>query len=189
MQANYDSTSPKYFHIASILGKRQSQLYDKNSIIGKWMSSKNTVELINGTLFTHGGIHPEIVNYDVNLSEINQITSESYYTPYYPKLEKTKEQFLNLTYSGISWYRGYFKDDLSQEDINSVLRKFNANSIVVGHTLQSKVNRTHNGKVIGIDVKHPKDYHKNFPNSKSEGLLIENDKYYRVLHDGNKVEI
>ena len=189
MQGNYDATSPKYFHIASILEKRQSQLYDENSILGKWMSSKNTIELINGTLFTHGGIHPEIVNYDVNLSELNQITSENYYIPYYPKLEKTKEQFLNSTYTGIAWYRGYFKDDLTQKDVELCLRKFNANSIVVGHTLQPKVNRSYEGKVIAIDVKHPKDYHKNFPNSKSEGLLIENDKYYRVLDNGNKVEI
>lgn len=189
MQGNYDSTSPKYFQISSILEKNQTQLYDKNSVLGKWMSSKNTIELINGTLFTHGGVHPEIVNYDVNLNEINEITSERYYTPYYPKVEKTEEEFLNSTYSGISWYRGYYKEDLSQEDIDSILQKFNANAIAVGHTLQSEVNRTFNGKVIGIDVKHPKDYHMNFPNSKSEGLLIENDKYYRVLNDGNKVEI
>ena len=51
------------------------------------------------------------------------------------------------------------------------------------------MNRKFNGKVIGIDVKHPKDYHKNFPNSESEGLLIEKGKYYRVLHNGQKVEI
>lgn len=189
MQGNFDSASPKYFHIASILEKKQTQLYDENSILGKWMSSKNTIELINGTVFTHGGIHPDIVNYDVNLNEINEITSKRYYKPYYPKAEKTKEQFLNSTYSGISWYRGYYKEDLSQEDIDLVLGKFNANAIVVGHTLQSEVNRTFDGKVIGIDVKHPKDYHKNFPNGKSEGLLIDGDEYYRLLHDGEKEEI
>lgn len=187
MQGNFDSSSPKYFHIASILGKRQAQLYDENSILGKWMSSKNTIEIINGTLFTHGGLHPDIINYDVALGEINQITRDNYYTPYYPKPENTKEQFLNSTYRGIFWYRGYFKDDISQEDINSILQKFNAKSIVVGHTLQPKINRIYDGKVIGIDVKHPKDYHMNFPNGKSEGLLIENDHYYRVLNDGEKI--
>ena len=51
------------------------------------------------------------------------------------------------------------------------------------------MNKTYNGKVIGIDVFHPKDYHKNWPNGKSEGLLIENDKYYRVFADGKKKEI
>jgi len=189
MQGNYDSSSPKYFHVASILEKQQRQLYDSNSFIGKWMASKNTMELINGTLFTHGGIHPDLVDYNLNIDEVNKITSNNYYKPFYPKSEKTKEQFLNSTHTGISWYRGYFKDDLTQEDVELGLQKFNAKSVVVGHTLQSKVNRKYNGKVIGIDVKHPKDYHKNFPNSKSEGLLIEGDKYYRVFHDGKKTEI
>ena len=189
IQGNYDSSSPKYFHVASILEKQQRELYDSNSFIGKWMASKNTIELINGTIFTHGGIHPDLVDYNLNIDEINEITSNNYYKPFYPKSEKTKEQFLSSTHTGISWYRGYYKDDLTQEDIELGLHEFNAKSIVVGHTLQSKVNRKYNGKVIGIDVKHPKDYHKNFPNSKSEGLLIEGDKYYRVFHDGKKEEI
>jgi len=51
------------------------------------------------------------------------------------------------------------------------------------------VNRQYNGKVIGIDVKHPKDYQKYWPKGKSEGLLIKNDKYYRVFADGDKQEI
>jgi hypothetical protein len=189
MQGNYESASPKYFHVSAILEKQQNELYDSNSLIGRWMASKNTLELINGNLFAHGGIHPDIVDYNLNLDEINRIISINYYKPYYPKKENTKEQFLTSTNTGISWYRGYFKDDLTQEDVESGLNVFNAKSIVVGHTLQSKVNRQYNGKVIGIDVKHSKDYHKNWPNKKSEGLLIEENKYYRVFANGEKKEI
>ncbi len=171
-QGNYESTSPKYFHVAAILKKKQSELYDSNSFIGKWMASKNSIELINGTLFTHGGLHPKIVDYDLSLDEINNIVRNNYYKPYYPNPVKSKEQLLISTHTGISWYRGYFKEDLTQEDVERGLNKFNARSIAVGHTLQSKVNRQFNGKVIGVDVKHPNDYHKNFPFQKSEGLLI-----------------
>lgn len=188
-QGNYESTSPKYFHVAAILKKKQTELYDSNSFIGKWMASKNSIELINGTLFTHGGLHPKIVDYDLSLDEINNIVRNNYYKPYYPNPVKSKEQFLISTHTGISWYRGYFKEDLTQEDVERGLNKFNARSIAVGHTLQSKVNRQFNGKVIGVDVKHPNDYHKNFPFQKSEGLLIEGDKYYRILHNGEREEI
>ena len=59
----------------------------------------------------------------------------------------------------------------------------------MGHTIQSKVNRQYEGKVIGIDVKHPNDYHKNWPHKNSEGLLIEGDKYYRVLANGTRERI
>ena len=73
--------------------------------------------------------------------------------------------------------------------MEGILNTFNAKAIVVGHTLQRKVNKVFNGKVIGIDVKHPKDYAKSIPNKRSEGLLIENGRYYRVLNDGVKKEL
>lgn len=189
MQENYESSSPKYFHVAAILGKKQSELYDSNSLIGKWMASKNTIEIINGTLFTHGGLHPNLVDYNIDLDGINQIVRNNYYKPFYPNSVKSVEQLLISTHTGISWYRGYFKDDLTQEDVERGLNKFNAKSIAVGHTLQTKVNRKFNGKVIGVDVKHPKDYHNNFPTPKSQGLLIDGNKYYRVMYNGEKEEI
>lgn len=189
MQANYGAAAPKYRAIAGILGKNQSDLYSPNSVIGQWMSSKNTIELINGNLFAHGGIHPDLAGYTSSLDEINQLIRRNYYKPYYPKTEKTVEQLLTSTRTGICWYRGYFKEDLTQEQIEKGLNKFNAKSIIVGHTLQSKVNRKYKGKVIGIDIKHPKDYHKSWPNQKSEGLLIEAEQYFRVLYDGVRMEI
>lgn len=189
MQGDYGASAEKYLAVANVLGKVQSELYNPNSFLGKWVSSKNALELINGNLFAHGGIHPDVADSKLTLDEINQVIQSNYYKPSYPKKEKTIEQLLTSTKTGICWYRGYFKDDLTQEQVDRGLNKFKAKSIVVGHTLQSKVNKTYNGKVIGIDVFHPKDYHKNWPNGKSEGLLIENNKYYRVFADGKKEEI
>ncbi|WP_282042737.1 metallophosphoesterase [Winogradskyella flava] len=189
MQGDYGATAEKYLILSNILGKRQSQLYSQNSFLGKWLSSKNAIEIINGNLFAHGGIHPDIADSKLSINEINQIIKSNYYKPYYPKNENTIEQLLLSTKRGICWYRGYFKDDLSQEEVERGLNVFNAKTIVVGHTLQSKVNKTYNGKVIGIDVFHPKDYHKNWPSGESEGLLIENDIHYRVFADGRKKEL
>lgn len=189
MQGNFENTSPKYYHVSSILKRRQTDLYGTNSFLGKWMSSKNSIEKINGILFAHGGIHPDLARYKTNLDEVNQIVRSNYYNPYYPNPQKNLEQLLISSHKGIAWYRGYFKDDFSQEDVEKGLSIFDAKSIVVGHTLQSKINRQYNGKVIGIDVKHPKDYSKSLPEKKSEGLLIENNQYFRVLHNGIKKEI
>ena len=189
MQGNFDSAADKYLAVSRILEKTQSELYDNMSFLGKWLSSKNSIELINGILFAHGGIHPDVVDTKLSLDEINQSIRSNYYRAYYPKVKKTNVQLLTSNKTGICWYRGYFRDDLTQEQVDAGLNKFNAKSIVVGHTLQSKVNRQYNGKVIGIDVKHPKDYQKHWPKGKSEGLLIENDTYYRVFADGDKKEI
>lgn len=100
----------------------------------------------------------------------------------------TSPQMISPT-KGPSWYRGYFQDDLSQGDVEATLRAFNANTVVVGHTLQRKVKKMYNGKVFAIDVNHPKDYRKSWPHQESEGLLIQDGKYYRLLHDGTEIEL
>lgn len=189
MQGNFDSAADKYLAVSGILEKTQSELYDENSFIGKWLSSKNSIEIINGNIFAHGGIHPDIANSSASLDEINQSIRSNYYRAYYPKVKKTEEDLWISNKKGICWYRGYFREDLTQKQVDAGLNKFNAKAIVVGHTLQLKVNRQFNGKVIGIDVKHPKDYKNYWPKGKSEGLLIKNDKYYRVFDNGKKKEI
>lgn len=189
MQGNYKVAADKYLAVSAFLGKFQSELYNQNSFLGKWMASKNTVEIINGNLFVHGGIHPEIADSKLSLNAINELIRSSYYKPYYPKKEKNIEQLLTSNKTGVCWYRGYYKDNLTQEEVEKGLNKFNAKAVIVGHTLQSKINRQYNGKVIGIDVKHPKDYKKHWPYQESEGLLIKGNKYYRVLKNGEKKEI
>ena len=154
------------------------------------MASKNTLELINGNLFTHGGIHPDIANYNITIDEVNEINRDNYYLSWFPKPKQGIEQLITSSRKGICWYRGYFKDDLSQEDVEKGIEKFNAKAVILGHTVQRKIKKLYNGKVLGIDVKHPKDYNKNWPNKKSEGLLITTDgKYYRVFTNGDKKEL
>ena len=85
MQGQYKSAEQKYYAVASILGKQQYDLYSKNSVLGRWMSSKNTIESINGTLFAHGGIHPEIAETNLTLDDINQINRANYYQRHFPK--------------------------------------------------------------------------------------------------------
>lgn len=189
LQGQYKSAEQKYYAIASILGRQQFNLYDQNSFLGRWISSKNTIELINGVLFTHGGIHPEIADLDVTINDLNRINRENYYNRYFPKPEKNIEQKILSTKKGICWYRGYFRDNLSQEEVEKGIKKFNAKAIVVGHTIQSRVKQYYNKKVFAIDVKHPNDYLNSWPNRKSEGLLIENNNYFEVLYDGTKKEL
>ncbi len=189
MQGMYMSAAERYYAVAAILGKQHHHLYDSNAFIGRWLASKNSIERINGHLFVHGGLHPDLAGRDISLKEINVICRKNYFLTYFPKPEKTIDQLVLSNKTGISWYRGYFKDDLKQEAIDKTLAHFEATTVVVGHTLQSKVTSHYDGRVIGIDVKHGKDYHKSWPNQRSEGLLIANDKYYRVLHDGSKKEL
>ncbi|WP_299114887.1 metallophosphoesterase [uncultured Winogradskyella sp.] len=186
MYGDYEAASLKYTFVSSIIGKTQSNLYDTNSVLGRWLSSKNVIESINGYLFAHGGLHPDVASLNISLEDINTLLRNNYYTAPYPKANKQKIDLLLSSKTGVCWYRGYFKDDLTIEDVKKPLDKFNAKVIIVGHTIQSKVKSHYNGSVIAIDVSHPKDYHKNWPHKTSEGLFIENGMYQRVLSDGTK---
>lgn len=186
LQGIHEYASMKYFHVASILGKHQHELCGPDSFLGRWLASKNTIEKINGYLLIHGGLHPDIAGTDLNLNDINRIVRAHYTRPYYPKPDESPGQLLISTETAPSWYRGYFKNRISQDEVNAGLDKFGARSVVVGHKLQHKVNKSFDGKVIGIDVNHPSDFHKNWPAYDSEGLLIDGDKLYRAFHDGER---
>ena len=190
MQGNHKYAKYKYNLMASVLGKKQYELYDTLSHIGRWMNSKNVVENINGQLFVHGGLAPELTSLDLTIEEINAFARVNYYQPYYPKKSAPKKERLLLSSKTAPyWYRGYFKDGINQQAIEESLLKFGGETVVVGHTIQAKVNRSFQGKVIGIDVQHPKDYYKYFPKPNAEGLLIQGNRYFRVLHDGTLIEL
>lgn len=189
LQGKFKSASYKYNGVAAILGKQQHNLYDENAFLGRWMTSKNTLELINGYLFAHGGIHPEFAKYNITIDEVNHINRDNYRKAFFPKPEETVEQLITSSTKGISWYRGYFNEDLSQEEVEKGINQFNAKAVVVGHTLQWNVNKLFNGKVYAIDVKHPKDYSKQWPFKKSEGLLITQGEYFQVLANGEQKQL
>lgn len=184
LQGNYQSAHEKYFYIAGILGKQQFQLFDENALLGRWLASKNVLEIINGVAFVHGGLHPDIAKHEVSADQINEIVRAGYRALYYTPVTETTESFLRSSTTGPAWYRGYFKDDLSQQEVEQGLAAVGANAVVVGHTLQGKVNAQYNNKVFAIDVKHPKDYLVSFPLRSSEGLLIKNGEYFRLLENG-----
>jgi hypothetical protein len=186
LQGNFQTANEKYFHIAGILGKQQLQLFDNNALLGRWLASKNVLEVINGVAFVHGGLHPDLAVHRVSVPEINRIVRAGYRTPYYSPVAVTTETFLRSGTTGPAWYRGYFKDDLSQQQVEKTLAAVGAGAVVVGHTLQGKVNATHNDKVLAIDVKHPKDYLTSFPLRSSEGLRIEGGQRFRLLDNGEK---
>ena len=184
LQGNYQSANEKYFYIAGMIGKQQYQLFDDNAVLGRWLASKNVLEIINGVAFVHGGLHPDIAKHGLPVEDINRIVRAGYRSLYYTPEEVTRESFLRSSTTGPAWYRGYFKDDLSQQEVEQGLAAVGAQAVVVGHTLQGKVHDMYDKKVFAIDVRHPKDYLTSFPLRASEGLLVKDGKYFRLLEDG-----
>lgn len=188
LQGNYFKASMKYFYAAAVLDRPQYELLGETSFLGQWMASKNTVEIIDGYLFTHGGLSPDLQEYETTLSEINDITRRNYRKPYFPKGKEDLESVLTSTTNGPAWYRGYFKSQ-EKESIKKGLEQFHAHTIVVGHTLQKNVRKLHDGLVYDVDVNHPKDYAKRWPTYKSQGLLIKDGSVNRLYHNGKSKQL
>jgi Calcineurin-like phosphoesterase len=184
LQGNFQTANEKYFHIAGILGKQQHELFTDDAVLGRWLASKNVVEVINGVAFVHGGLHPRLAEWSITVDEIKQTVRAGYRTPWYTPTTETKESFLRSGTTGPAWYRGYFKDDLTPQQVERGLQVVGAKAIVVGHTLQSRVQARHDNRVFAIDVRHPKDYLTSFPIRRSEGLMIRDGVYTRLLEDG-----
>jgi len=190
IQGDNRYSKSKYKNVSAILGLKQFQLYDTTMYLGQWLNKKNVIEKIGSYLFVHAGLSPELVNERVELEEINRISRNNYQKAYYPKQNQNQKESLVLSsQTSPYWYRGYFEDDLQQSQIDKILDYYDCSQIIVGHTIQDKVNRIFDGKIIGIDVEHPKDYYKYFPKLHAQGLLIENKKFYRIDDEGKKTEI
>ncbi len=170
----------KYLDNASFLNQKYVTLYDENSELGRWLRTKNIVEKIGDIMFAHGGISGDINSMNISVNEINSLAR-----PYYSDTishytnEKSATIFSDL---GPFWYRGYYEKGNPgiPLQMDSTLAQFGVNHIITGHTIVSDtISVWYNGKLLDTDVHHA--------GGKSEALLIEGDKYYRVNAEGKKV--
>jgi hypothetical protein len=181
MSNDLDYVQERYIQHAALMNKPYMQLFGPDAELGRWFATKNTVERVGNVLFTHGGISPYVNNLGISLKELNEITR-----PYYTDTTyKYSDPRLNLVYSdfGPFWYRGYYKEPRAViEQIDSTLDFYGVRNIVTGHTIiANEVRSLYKGKVFDVDVHHAE--------GRSEALLIEDKKFWRVNTAGEKSEI
>jgi cytochrome oxidase Cu insertion factor (SCO1/SenC/PrrC family) len=180
MQGEHSYVERKYKDNAALMGKTLIQLYNENSELGRWLRTKNIVEKVGDLLFMHGGISRKLNQLPVTVSEINQLARPNYAT-YKKDYGDEKTTSIMDTKTSPFWYRQYYDDKKGMlQIIDSTLQKFNVNRIITGHTIVADTISVHyGGKVINTDTKHAE--------GKSEALLIEGDKFYRVNAEGKRV--
>jgi len=179
LQGDKHYAKQKYLDNASLMGRSLRDLYNEDSELGRWLRSKNIIEKIGDLLVLHGGVSREINQLPVTVAEINQLAKPFYATTNKDyKDEKVKVVMSNAT--APFWYRGYYVRNIPESIIDSTLQKFNIKHIITGHTIVADTISTHfNCKVINTDTHHAE--------GKSEALLIEGQKYYRVTSEGEKI--
>jgi hypothetical protein len=170
---------PKY---ADSLSSKQasSALYGGNSELWKWLCTKNIVETIGDILLIHGGISREILNLDLQPTEINERVR-----PFYNRATELFSDPLLFTVFNSDqspfWYRGYYQSTPDEKLIDDTLAYFSVNTIVTGHTVSEKVIAHYDGKVINIDTNNQTDT--------LSALLIKKGRFYSVDSYGKKERI
>ena len=185
MSGDWRYVQPRYFTDAKAMGLEYFDLYSKNSELGRWLRSKNIMEKIGDNLCMHGGISPEILKLAWPVAKINDSCRPFYDQGMHMENFPDKDRWAFFNGQNISpfWYRGYFMDPLATQGfIDSTLGFYKSERILVGHTIvETNVGSYYGGRVIGLDVnQHEGD---------AEGLLIEQNKLYRIDLTGKKTTL
>ncbi|AOR29655.1 metallophosphoesterase [Formosa sp. Hel1_33_131] len=184
LRGNTKYVKSKYKNLAEQLKIPYKELFGTHTELGKWLRTKNAVVKIGNTIYVHAGLSIDLVNNQYSLNDINRIAKKYYGNPNRKKIEESALVF--STKRGPLWYRGYFKNmDVSNIDITDILTYYDANYIVVGHTIQKKINASYKKRIIAIDLKHPK----NESDGKLSMLLKENNVFYTLDEDRNKIKL
>ena len=143
----------KYRSLQDSLGQPYNALFCKESIIGKWLASKNAVQKIGNLLFVHGGISYEFVKMGFTPEIANKIIRDNLFCE--KSAYNSDAQFL-FGSNGPLWYRGLVRDDEKYNPITSnqlklILNNLKIKRIVVGHTTFDDIVNHHRGKIISVD--------------------------------------
>ncbi|MFK8102437.1 MAG: ankyrin repeat domain-containing protein [Saprospiraceae bacterium] len=184
MRGDLRYVQKKYKKVAEKMGMPYTALYGPSTELGRWLRAKNIVEKIGNTIFVHGGLSQEIVNSKLSLIEINNIAKKHMGSSLsHIKGHGPAAALVFDTQRGPMWYRGYFGG--SDQSLVQALDFYNADKMVVGHTVVKKICTLYDQKLYAIDVKHSEVLGKGAPNA----ILQESGKFYCVSVNGAKNKI
>lgn len=172
-----------YFADAALIGKKYTDLYSKQTELGRWLRTKNIIERLGDLLCLHAGISPVVNASQLSIQSINENCR-----PYYDQAQNDSllaaagvQPFFDD--NGPFWYRGYFlQPRASMNAIDSTLVLFRSKAIIVGHTILTlNPAMYYQGKVIAIDVNEHEGHH--------AGILYSDKKWWIVDGAGSRTPL
>lgn len=167
LRGNVSRANREHLYALEQMGGAQ-QAFAADTVLGHWLRQQPVILQAGRVLVTHGGISPAVAATGLSVTQLNDAQRR------YWQGESASSPALDavLGPSGVSQYRGYFLDvegsyaRASAADVGRILARFDADTIVVGHTLVERITPLYEGRVIAIDV--------NTPTAASEALVFEN---------------
>jgi hypothetical protein len=120
---------------------------------GRWLRERRAIVRIDGTVFLHGGLTPEVAALgceQINATVRRELTRD---------IAKTREQplaSLAAAETGPLWFRGMAREDEAawEPALEQVLGAIGASRVVIGHTVtgDGRIKPRFGGRVTMIDV-------------------------------------
>lgn len=180
-------TRGKYLETARQLGmENYRQLFSPETELGRWLLARNTMLRIGRNLFVHAGLSARLLERDLEIETLNARMSEGLYRTSKERREDPTLEFLYRS-AGPVWYRGMVcadekYDPLKPEQTGALLRRYDADRLLVGHTIFPDISTFHDGRVIAVNVQNDLNRRKN----RGRAVLIEGSRISVVGNRGVK---
>jgi hypothetical protein len=129
------------------------QAFSEEGRYGRWLRERRALVKIDGTVFLHGGLTPEVAALGcegINEALRREITRD---------IDKTRERMdvsLAMGENGPLWFRGMAREDEAawRPSLEQVLISIGASRVVIGHTVtgDGRIRARFDGRVVMIDV-------------------------------------
>ena len=177
----------KIFYDKNPLGSVEMQIaFGPQGDYGRWVRDRNAVARINGIVFLHGGLSPEVAA--LGCSAINRTVRTELNGPL-PPADRTKT--LITSGEGPLWYRGLVEDGIApgpadESKIEAALKAMDAQAIVVGHTVSPtfRIRTGSKGRIVQIDTGMLDGTF--FPGGRASALEIAGDTWTAIYQDGRQ---
>ncbi len=153
----------KYIANADSLRFDYKLWYTPNTELGRWLRSKNCIERIGNYVFVHGGISPQLQAANLSISEVNDHLRNIIDRPY--DASSSYKDSLILRKHGPLWYRGMAESELSPDTVSNILNAFEAEKVIIGHTIFDKISYLYDERIIAIDLDHSSNSSNGFMNA------------------------
>lgn len=176
----------KYSAISDSLHISIPDLYGSDTELGRWLGTRNTMEKIGDILLVHAGIGADMLEQAMPVQQVNDAVSRGLFID---RKIRRNDPLLKLLFgnSGPVWYRGLVSDKekynpVTDAQLDEILDLYDAERMIVGHTIVDDITVCHSGKVIAVNV----DNYENFRNDLGRAILIKGKRIFVVGNDGLK---
>lgn len=185
LSGNLKYANEKYKLLATHLGMPYNALFSPETELGRWLSTRNTMQGTGDFLFVHAGLGQAFLEKNPEIEQVNTIISQSLFLSKKQRSEHSELAAFLHGSDGPLWYRGMVRNaqkynPLHIDDVEELLKRYEVKHIIVGHTIFPDIRTFYNKKVITVNV----DNQKNFDKVLGRGLFIKDGKIYVTSDKG-----